>query len=486
MCQDQVILTQTRVETEFAEALDGERAERFLAALPGARAAVLARLRRAFAIEPLPQVSTIEAEHPVALLTASRWPNSENLIAEVAHSVAGLALSRTTSPLTTPFLERSLEEHEQSVVDGHPLHPCCRNRTGFTARDHLAYGPEHRPAVALRLHPAANHVVFGDWPDELRDGREILLPVHPWQADRLNVTSAGTLDAAPLMALRTLSAGSWHVKTTLSAQITSAVRDISANSIATATAVSEFLADVVEGVELQHNRASAAVLTNGEPDRRLGVILRDKPALRENETLLPLAALTARPVDGGPAPIRQLGDPVEWLAEFANLAVPPLLTLLARGVALEAHEQNLLVGLVNGRPRRLVYRDLADIRVSPRPDLPERLHADREALRAKTFATFFATAMTGLVGALDAPADELWQAVAKTVPDTPDRTALLRDPLPAKPLTLMRLDPRTTGWAYLPNPFRAATPGAATPATAAPPPPPASVRGGRSARRSRR
>jgi siderophore synthetase component len=452
MCQDQIILTQTPVESAFAAALDERRAERFIAALPGARAAILARLRRAFAIEPLPQVTADPAEypHPVGLLTALRWPRSENLISEVAHSVAGLALSRTTSPLAVPFLRRSLEEHEQSVVDGHPLHPCCRNRTGFTAQDHLAYGPEHRPVVRLGLHAAASHVVFGDWPDELRDGGRILLPVHPWQADRLNVPTEGILDASPLMALRTLSTGAWHVKTTLSAQITSAVRDISGGSIATATTVSDFLSTAVEGIELQHNRASAAVLTDGEPDRRLGVILRDKPVPREGETLLPLAALTA----GDPPPIRGLGDPIGWLAEFAELVVPPLMTLLARGVALEAHEQNLLVGLVNGRPRRVIYRDLADIRVSPRAGLPPRLHANPEALRAKTFATFFATALTGLVGALDAPDAELWDVVAKSVPDTPDRHALLHDPWPAKPLTLMRLDPETTAWAYLPNPFR--------------------------------
>ncbi|MCR3754347.1 IucA/IucC family protein [Lentzea californiensis] len=446
MCQDQIILTQTPVESEFAAALDGTRAERFIAALPGARAAILARLRRAFAIEPLPQVSVDPAgySHPVDLLTALRWPRSESLITEVACSVAGLALSRTASPLTTPFAQRSLEEHEQSVVDGHPLHPCCRNRTGFTAADHLAYGPEHRPVVPLRLHPAARHVVFGDWPDELRDGERILLPVHPWQADRLGVTTAGTLDASPLMALRTLSAGAWHVKTTLSAQITSAVRDISGGSIATATTVSDFLDGAVEGIELQHNRASAAVLTDGEPDRRLGVILRDRPVPHEGETLLPLAALRGAPIT----------DPIGWLAEFAELTVPPLMTLLARGVALEAHEQNLLVGLVGGRPSRVIYRDLADIRVSPRAGLPERLHANPEALRAKTFATFFATALTGLVDALDAPAADLWDVVARTVPDTPDRHALLHDPLPAKPLTLMRLDPETTKWAYLPNPFR--------------------------------
>ncbi|MET9229625.1 IucA/IucC family protein [Lentzea sp. NPDC003310] len=447
MCQDQIILTHTPVESAFAAALDGNRAERFIAALPGARAAILARLRRAIAVEPLPQVGIDPAgfTHPVDLLTALRWPRSENLVREVAHSVAGLALSRTTDPLTTPFATRSLEEHEQSVVDGHPLHPCCRNRTGFTAADHLAYGPEHRPVVPLRLHPAADHVVFGDWPDELRDGGRLLLPVHPWQADRLGVGGAGTIDAHPLMALRTLSAGDWHVKTTLSAQITSAVRDISSESITTATTVSDFLAGAVEGIELQPNRAAAAVLTDGAPDRRLGVVLRDKPVPREGETLLPLAALRGAPIT----------DPLGWLAEFAELTVPPLMTLLARGIALEAHEQNLVVGLVDGRPSRVIYRDLADIRVSPRAALPTRLHASPEALRAKTFATFFATALTGLVDALDAPAADLWAVVAKAVPDTPDRHALLHDPLPAKPLTLMRLDPATTRWAFLPNPFRA-------------------------------
>ena len=39
---------------------------------------------------------------------------------------------------------------EQLVVDGHPLHPGCRTRTGMTTADVLAYAPEHRPVVDLR------------------------------------------------------------------------------------------------------------------------------------------------------------------------------------------------------------------------------------------------------------------------------------------------------------------------------------------------
>ncbi|NEC78128.1 IucA/IucC family siderophore biosynthesis protein, partial [Streptomyces sp. SID7958] len=65
---------------------------------------------------------------------------------------------------------------------------------------------------------------------------------------------------------------------------------------------------------------------------------------------------------------------------LARLALAVGLRLLELGVALEAHGQNLLVVLSpSGEPRRLVYRDLADIRVSPArlarhgirvPDLP--------------------------------------------------------------------------------------------------------------------
>ena len=169
--------------------------------------------------------------------------------------------------------------------------------------------------------------------------------------------------------------------------------------------------------------------------------------------------------------------PVAWLAEFAALALPPLLTLLAWGIALEAHEQNLLLVLAGGRPQRLVYRDLADIRLSPArlesaglpwPAVPDRMRADDSELRAKLFSALVATTITGMVIALaeHVPGPRLWAIVGHHVrrayagmADTPatvaDRRALLSEPIPAKPLTLMRLDPGTSLWASHPNPFTA-------------------------------
>jgi siderophore synthetase component len=528
------------IETQFAadlRRLRPELADFYWAALPVARAAVLARLWRGLCIDPLPRITNRHQEdteivitlvggrrlvgpagvwgfsepppdltisvdgyrydHPAELLAALGWPEAVRLEAEVAHSVAGLALARVGAASfgdPAPALaDRTQEELEQSVVDGHRWHPCCRNRTGFSAQDHLAYGPEHRPVVALDLLavPAGGCVVRGAWPEELRIGDKLLIPIHPWQSAHvlpqhgLTPTAPGALPARPLMALRTLApiGLSWQVKTALSTQLTSAVRDLSGGSIRSSVAVSTFLQEAFGrlggGLRLQSTRAAAAILVNGKPHPDLGVVLRDSLVtdLRPGETVLPVGALTARPPNGGCPPLCALaaGDPVAWLADFVALAIPPLLTLLAWGIALEAHEQNLLLVIAERRARQLVYRDLADIRIcSTRletaglscPAIPMRMRVSGGELRAKLFATFVGTTMAGLVTTLAKHADSnrLWDAVEigirqayATLPDTPatraDQWALLNDPIPTKPLTLMRLNPSTILWAYQPNPF---------------------------------
>jgi hypothetical protein len=141
------------------------------------------------------------------------------------------------------------------------------------------------------------------------------------------------------------------------------------------------------------------------------------------------------------------------------------LRLLDTGVALEAHGQNLLVVLgPSGTPLRLVYRDLADIRVSPArlarhglplPELPERiLTDDPTALRRKLFGSLVGGALAGTTGSRPALAEALASAV-RHLPRTPDLTALCEDPLPVKALTLMRLSAEGGGdrWAEVPNPL---------------------------------
>ncbi|MEU4094503.1 IucA/IucC family protein [Streptomyces sp. NPDC026673] len=539
---------ETAFATELAALRPGLR-DAYAAALPGARAAVLGRLWRALLLEPLPGIASRgpdrvlfhdgrvltgprrlphdlgapkdepalhldgrRHDHPAALVEALGLPGSGLLREELDHSVASLALSRAGArgaegPGGEPL---PLSYFEQGVVDGHPYHPCCRSRPGFSVAEQLAYGPEHRTVVALDLVavPAARCLVTGAWPDRLRDGDRLLLPVHPWQTRHilpalgLRPYDGAVLPARPLMSVRTLAPldGGPHLKTALSMRMTSAVRDISARSVTDSAPLSSLLDELTRRLgggtfRVVRNLAAAAAVVGGEPSPDLAALLRESPSAfadpAAGETVLPVAALTARPADGGPPLLHSLlaaagpgapRDGTAWLTAFARLALPAVLRLLSWGVALEAHGQNLLVVLDrHARPLRLVYRDLADVRISPArlarngfatPPLGRGLSDDPAVLHAKLYGSLVATTFGSLVSALGEghrPTEErLWAAVRTetagafdALPATEDtrtdRAALLAAPeLPVKALTLMRLETPASGgdqWAGLPNPL---------------------------------
>lgn len=491
-------------------------------ALPGARAAVLTRLWRAFAFEPLPWIThrergsgglalrlasgarlegplpdpyatTFSAGRATAppvtellldgrpyrqaapLVAALGLPYGEEFAAELDESTASLALSRAGQPADpggdagAGDGDLAAWEWEQRVVDGHPYHPNCRSRPGFTVAEQLAYAPEHRPVVALGLAVvrAGECRVTGEWPDRWRESGRILVPVHPWQAE--HVVKQGAPHghglrpgpaAHPLMALRTLSPadGGPHVKTALSTRLTSSVRDISVYSIETAAAVSSFAQSLSERLDGRlHITRTLGAVTAGTPD--LAAVLREPPEAYADrgagERVLPVAALALTPY----------ARSAPWRARFARLALSVCLRVLDLGVALEAHGQNLLVVLsADGDPLRLVYRDLADIRISPArlaghglsvPPLSGRLITDDVTLlRRKLFGSLVAGALGSTAGSAGALAADL-AAAAPGLPPTTDTRALLTGPLPTKALTLMRLSPGVPGdqWAELDNPL---------------------------------
>ncbi|GAA1014097.1 IucA/IucC family protein [Streptomyces thermogriseus] len=501
--------TAETAETEVAEELAALRpglVPLYEAHLGGARAAVLTRLWRALAFEPLPWITGREHgrdglvlrladgrrlqgppadpyataayvtavsldgtayDDPARLTADLAVPHGGFLAAELGHSVASLALSRAGQPASAgtlpPMEEWPAEdwEWEQRVVDGHPFHPACRSRPGFSVAEQLAYGPEHRPTVGLGLLPVrvSECLVRGVWPEDLRDGGRLLLPVHPWQAAHVleRRCEGGVLEARPLMSLRTLAVpGGPHVKTSLTARLTSSVRDISMGSIAASAALSAFGEDLAARSDgLLHITRTLGAAGAGSAD--LAALWREPPQAYAGagEHVLPVAAL----------PATGLPDSPSWLGDFARLALTVCLRLLEWGVALEAHGQNLLVVLSrSGAPLRLVYRDLADIRVSPArlarhgipvPQVPARIVTDDPvALRRKLFGSLVAGALAGTAGSWTALRAALETAV-RDLPRTPDRAALCAQPLPAKALTLMRLSPGTPGdqWTGLPNPL---------------------------------
>ncbi|BFO16721.1 hypothetical protein SHKM778_31090 [Streptomyces sp. KM77-8] len=260
------------------------------------------------------------------------------------------------------------------------------------------------------------------------------------------------------MALRTLALPDGpHVKTALSARLTSSVRDISLGSVGASAVLSDFGEAVAARTDgLLHITRTLGAVAAGSPD--LAAVLRESPGeyAGPGERVVPVAALATTELPSSP----------RWLGDFTRLALTVGLRLLELGVALEAHGQNLLVVLAaDGNPVRLVYRDLADLRIGPArlarhgvalpEQLPTRMVTDDEhALRRKLFGSLVAGALAGTAGSGPALRAALEDAVPR-LPRTSDLTALLEEPLPAKALTLMRLSPRTAGdqWAELPNPL---------------------------------
>jgi len=456
--------------------------DRYLDASGPARAAILARLWGAFAREPIaglrhkhtsngrltitlddgrelagPTVEpfttldrltvtfdSTDYDHPARLVEALPVPGTrDRLVRELDNSVANLALARAAYQ---PDAGHGLVEVEQAIVDGHPLHPCCRTRIGMSTEDVLRYAPEHHPVVQL-------HIVEVDPGHWHTSGvpKPPLLPVHPWQLDRVLASGVArdtgtTMPARPLMSLRTLAPTArpnLHLKTAVDVQMTSAVRTLSPAAVHNGPLASALLAELATkttGLTILTEPSGASIVLDGEEQRSMACVWREAPPTKRH--IVPLATFG------------RLTD------ELIELLLPPLLTMLQFGVALEAHGQNTLVAVEDGRPVEVFYRDVGGIHVSPRrlarlgvemPPLKGAIPTDDpDALRTKLFAAIFNCVPIQ---------PHQWDTIARVAGQSAskeDRSALFGGTLPLKATTAMRLaeDPLEDRWAQLPNPLQ--------------------------------
>ncbi|WP_107942951.1 IucA/IucC family protein [Metasolibacillus fluoroglycofenilyticus] len=315
----------------------------------------------------------------------------------------------------------SYEELESEIMEGHPYHPCFKSRTGFTLDDHQNYGPEAKRIfslqwVALRRRCTRmtvleeevqfwqrelGHVLWNDLLTKLQLSggayeEYTFLPIHPWQWHHLQSEMVGLIeqkDCIPLnikgddyratQSVRTL----WNCSNPKKAQLkcsmnmvnTSSLRRLHAHAVCAAPHISAWLKQVIQSDAYLHEESSLIVLEEYagvifEPDAKkhssklegqLGSIWRESVRLymEDGEEAVPFTVLMMMEKDGRPFIedwLVRYGTE-QWVERLIEVSVIPVWHLLvAHGIAIEAHAQNMILLHQNGWPTRVVLRDFHD------------------------------------------------------------------------------------------------------------------------------
>jgi siderophore synthetase component len=286
--------------------------------------------------------------------------------------------------------DASFDDLESLVVDGHRYHPAYKSRLGFDAADNAEFGPEFgrrlRP-VWVGLRPSLVECSRGGagLRAETVDGR-VVVPVHPWQWRRHGSTTWAPLRAEGSLielgpgedgyraqqSIRSLANASRPARPTLKLALsivnTSTARTLAPHTVANAPLITAWLERIVAGDPYLARELRPVLL--GERfgvahSPELSAIWRDSlgPHLAAGERAAPFTALTHVDATGEPFIARWVKDQgVEaWARRLVEVTVPPVLHLLvAHGLALEAHAQNLILIHRDGRPVRLALRDFHD------------------------------------------------------------------------------------------------------------------------------
>ncbi len=234
--------------------------------------------------------------------------------------------------------------------------------------------------------------------------RYVFLPVHPWQwqqvilpyfAEEIRDHEVVPLGVAPheyrpQQSIRTLANASRLTAATLKHSLsivnTSTSRILAPHTVCNAPIVSDWLHTIVAADPALHTRWRPVLLRevlgvahdHAAPELlfersygALSCIWRESihVYLEPHEGALPWSALTHLDRDGHPlvAPWVEHAGPLAWLQQLVEISVPPLLHLLvAHGVGLEAHAQNMILLHRQGWPTRVGLKDFHDgVRFAP-------------------------------------------------------------------------------------------------------------------------
>ncbi|MCV9940641.1 IucA/IucC family protein [Boseaceae bacterium BT-24-1] len=311
-----------------------------------------------------------------------------------------------------PDEEMSFIGAERSLVFGHWLHPTPKSRQGLTHWQARAYAPEEGGEFRLEVFAVAARLVRHDSAGPrpapqialellgadaarlpLRAG-EIAIPMHPLQAEALTLephvaawTEAGLVRrigafGSPFTAtssLRTVysSDSPWMAKFSVPVTLTNSLRVNRLAELQAGVAMARLLARSGFGARhptfrIIHDPAYLTLRAAGREESGFETVFRENP-FREGaeQGIVTIAALTAEPRPGRISRLSTLlrrvcpGGATEysraarrWFGLYLDCLLEPVVALYEeQGIALEAHQQNTLLDVSDGWPRRGFYRD---------------------------------------------------------------------------------------------------------------------------------
>ncbi|MGY1422639.1 IucA/IucC family protein [Bacillus cereus] len=316
--------------------------------------------------------------------------------------------------------KKSFIESEQSLILGHLLHPTPKSRQGMTDNEQAIYSPELKGRFQLhyfRAHSSIvqensalaertttlikqellkdNSVSVGFKEAYCQNDEYSLIPMHPLQAKHLitdKITqewiNEGLLEYlgnqgsyfSPTSSVRTVynEKSNFMYKFSLNVRITNSLRVNKLKELERGVEVSRLLnTEIGAYLKNEHpdfeiiNDPAYITLKSNKDDLGFEVMLRDNPFKNDKEEVTLLAALCQ---DNPFTKVSHLSNIIhtiseqegitikevciKWFEKYLNIAVKPIVSLYFKyGIAIEAHQQNSVLGLENGYPRKFYYRD---------------------------------------------------------------------------------------------------------------------------------
>lgn len=329
------------------------------------------------------------------------------------------------------YTQKSYDEFESHLIDGHPYHPSYKARIGFQYRDNFQYGYEFMQPMKLIWIAAhkkyssvgyKNEVTYDNILIEEIGERKleeylerihnvgcnpkqyVFIPVHPWQWENFIISNYADHiqdkfiiylgksedEYCAQQSMRTLrnvtNPKKPYVKLSLNILNTSTLRTLKPYSVVSAPAISNWLNDVVSNdsylrdesrIILLHEFSSVTYDTNKKSVYgSLGCIWRESVCkyLDTQEDAIPFNGLYAKEKDGTPIidPWLNKYGIENWLQLLIRKAIIPVLHLvIEHGIALESHGQNMIFVHREGIPVRIALKDFHEGIEFYRPFLKE-------------------------------------------------------------------------------------------------------------------